>query len=161
MVVLCIRYVPKLYLRVVGFCCGVILVLSRTPVRLTSMKQRQIMRLSQCLWNNPEDYENIGHVNLLHYSDIIMSAMVSKAISHSMVCSTVCSGAGHWKHQNSASLSYVRGIYRWHKRAYHATFSRKTGITQDSMAITFQVTFPIWPPVVNLDFGLSKIPPPF
>ena len=77
--VLCIRYVPKLYLRVVGFCCGVILVLSRTPVRLTSMKQRQIMQLSQCQWSNPEEYENIGHVNLLHYSGIIMSGWCFKS----------------------------------------------------------------------------------
>ena len=31
----------------------------------------------------------------------------------SIVCSTVCSGADHRKHQSSASLAFVRGIHRW------------------------------------------------
>ena len=42
-----------------------------------------------------------------------------------------------------------------------AKISRKSGITQLSMSICFQVTFPIWPPAAILDFGFSQIPPPF
>ena len=43
----------------------------------------------------------------------------------------------------------------------HAKISRKSGITQLSISICFQVTFPIWPPAAILDFGFSQIPPPF
>ena len=48
-----------------------------------------------------------------HYIDIIMSAMASQITSVSMVCSTVCSGVDQRKHQSSASLAFVRGIFRW------------------------------------------------
>ena len=47
------------------------------------------------------------------------------------------------------------------KRILHAKISRKSGITQLSISICFQVTFPIWPPAAILDFGFSQIPPPF
>ena len=43
-----------------------------------------------------------------HYSDVIMSMMVSQITSVSFVYSTVCSGADQWKHQSSASLALVR-----------------------------------------------------
>ena len=49
----------------------------------------------------------------LHCSDMIMSAMASQITSVSIVCSTVCSGAGQIKHQSSASMALVRGIQRW------------------------------------------------
>ena len=41
---------------------------------------------------------------LVHYSDVIISAMVSQITGVSMVFSTVCSGADKRKHQSSASL---------------------------------------------------------
>ena len=47
-----------------------------------------------------------------HYSDVIMSAMASQITGISIVCSTVCSGADHRKHQSSASLAFVMGIDR-------------------------------------------------
>ena len=50
---------------------------------------------------------------------------------------------------------------RCQKLILHAKISRKSGITQLSILICFQVTFPIWPPAAILDFGLSQIPPPF
>ena len=31
----------------------------------------------------------------------------------SVICSIVCSGADHRKHQSSASLAFVRGMHRW------------------------------------------------
>ena len=50
---------------------------------------------------------------------------------------------------------------RCQKWILHAKISRESGITQLSISICFQVTFPIWPPAAILDFGFSQIPPPF
>ena len=47
-----------------------------------------------------------------HYNDVIMSAMASQITSLTVVYSTVYSGADQRKHQNSASLAFVRGIHR-------------------------------------------------
>ena len=47
-----------------------------------------------------------------HYMEVIMSAVVSKIISLTIVYSTVYSGADQRKHQSSASLAFVRGIHR-------------------------------------------------
>ena len=49
---------------------------------------------------------------LVHYSDVIMSAMASHFTSVLIVCSTVCSGTDQRK---QASLTYVRGTtgHRW------------------------------------------------
>ena len=49
----------------------------------------------------------------LHYSDVIMSAMVTQITGVSIVCSIVGSGAYQGKHQRSTSLAFVRGIHRW------------------------------------------------
>ena len=58
-----------------------------------------------------------GHCNaslnrILHYSDVIMSAMASQITSLTIVCSTIYSGAEQRKHQSSAPLAFVRGIHR-------------------------------------------------
>ena len=50
---------------------------------------------------------------------------------------------------------------RCQKWVIHAKISRKSCITQLSMSICFQVTFPIWPPAAILDLGFSQILPPF
>ena len=42
-----------------------------------------------------------------HYSDVIMSVMVSQITGVSIVCSTVCSGSDQRKHQSSAPLVFV------------------------------------------------------
>ena len=49
---------------------------------------------------------------LLHYDDVIMSAMASQITSVPKVCTTVCTGSDQSKHQSSASLAFVRGIHR-------------------------------------------------
>ena len=54
-----------------------------------------------------------------HYSDVIMGAMASQITSLTIVYSTVYSGADQRKHQNSASLAYVRGIHRWPVNSLH------------------------------------------
>ena len=48
-----------------------------------------------------------------HDSDVIMSTAMSQITGVSIVYSTICSGADQRKHQNSASLTFVRGIHRW------------------------------------------------
>ena len=48
-----------------------------------------------------------------HYSDVIMSAMLSQITGVSIVYSTVCSCADQRKHQSFASLAFVREIHRW------------------------------------------------
>ena len=50
--------------------------------------------------------------HLTHVSVVIMSAMASRVTGVAMVCSIVCSGADHRKHQSSASLAFVRRIHR-------------------------------------------------
>ena len=47
-----------------------------------------------------------------HYSNVIMSVMVSQITGVSIVCSNVCSGVDQRKHQSSASLAFERGIHR-------------------------------------------------
>ena len=42
-----------------------------------------------------------------------MNAMTSLITAVSSVCPTVCPGADQRKHQNCASLAFVRGIHRW------------------------------------------------
>ena len=48
-----------------------------------------------------------------HYSDVIMSAIVSQIIGVSNVCSTLCWGTNQRKHQSSGPLAFVRGIHWW------------------------------------------------
>ena len=47
-----------------------------------------------------------------HYDDVIMGAMASQITSLTIVYSAVYSDADQRKHQSSASLAFVRGIYR-------------------------------------------------
>ena len=54
-----------------------------------------------------------------HYSDVIMSPMVSQITSLTIVYSTVYSCADHRKHQSSASLAFVRGNHRWPVNSPH------------------------------------------
>ena len=52
-------------------------------------------------------------------SDVIMDAMASQLTSLMIVYSTVYSGADQRKHQSSASLALVRGIYRLQVNSPH------------------------------------------
>ena len=49
---------------------------------------------------------------ILHYCGVIMGAMASQNSSLTIVYWTVHSGPDQRKHQNSASLAFVRGIHR-------------------------------------------------
>ena len=48
----------------------------------------------------------------MHYNDVIIDPMASQITSLTIVYSAVYSGADQRKYQNSASLAFVRGIYR-------------------------------------------------
>ena len=54
-----------------------------------------------------------------HYSDVIMGAMGSQIAGITIDYSTVYSGADQIKHLSSASLAFVRGIYRWPVNSPH------------------------------------------
>ena len=53
------------------------------------------------------------HELVARYSDVIMGDMASQITSLKIVYSTVYSGTDQIKHQNSASLAFMRGIHRW------------------------------------------------
>ena len=50
---------------------------------------------------------------VIHYLDVIISAMASQIVGVSIVCSTVCSGADQRNHQSSALVAFVMGIHHW------------------------------------------------
>ena len=83
--------------------------------------------------------------NALHYSDVIMSAMVSKITSASIAYSTVCSGAEQRKHQSSTSLAFVRGIHWWPVNSLH-----KGLVTQKMFPFDYVIMY-------MFNFGLSFI----
>ena len=60
----------------------------------------------------PAYLDDLALGDSLHCSDAIMSAMVSQFTGVSIVWSTICSIADQKRHQSSASLALVRGIYR-------------------------------------------------
>ena len=50
---------------------------------------------------------------VLHYNDVITSAMASQSTCLTIVYWTIYSGTDQRRHQSSASLAFVRGIHRW------------------------------------------------
>ena len=55
----------------------------------------------------------------VHCGDVIISAIASHITSLAIVYSAFYSGADQRKHQNSASLAFVRGIHRWQVNSPH------------------------------------------
>ena len=55
----------------------------------------------------------------IHYNDIIIGAMASQMTGFTIVYSTVYAGEDQRKHQNSASLAFVRGMPRWPVNSPH------------------------------------------
>ena len=58
-------------------------------------------------------------IYIKHYSDIMMSAMVSQITVASIVYSTVCSGADQRTYQISESLAFVSEIHWWPVNPLH------------------------------------------
>ena len=89
--------------------------------QMESAENQGVLSLSELIMRC---YMCIKHQRLLviwstHYSDVIMGAMASQITSLTSVYSTVNSGADQRKHQNSASLAFVRGIHRWPANSPH------------------------------------------
>ena len=78
-----------------------------------------------------------------HYIDIIMTMMAAQITSLTIVFSIVFSGADQRKHQNSASLAFVRGIHRGPVNSPH-----KWPITRKM--------FPFDDVIMNGDFRISQ-----
>ena len=55
----------------------------------------------------------VNFLKVYNYSNIMMGAMPSLITTLTIVYSTVYAVADQIKHQSSASLAFVRGIYRW------------------------------------------------
>ena len=78
------------------------------------------------LWRWENNHTNISF-RLIHYNDVIMSAMGYQITGLTIVSSAVCWGADQRKRQSSASLAFVRGIRRWSVVSPHKeTVTRKT-----------------------------------
>ena len=58
-------------------------------------------------------------LQVLHYNDVIMSALTSQITSLTVVYWSFYSGADQRKPQSSASLAFVRGIHRWPVNSPH------------------------------------------
>ena len=75
----------------------------------------------------------------VHYNDVKMSAVASQITSLTIVYSTLYSGSYEWKHQNSATLAFVRGIHRWPVNSPHrGRVTRKTFPFDDVIMVIFQ-----------------------
>ena len=79
--------------------------------RPTSLKPYGVTRRQRVNWWSPTICRESWSA-ILHYDDVMMTAMASQITSLTIVYSTVYSGADQRKHQSSASLAFVRGIYR-------------------------------------------------
>ena len=64
-----------------------------------------MLRLKSYRWMGP-------HESLVHYDDVIMSAIVSQITSLTIVYSAIYVGADQSKHQSSVALAFVWGIHR-------------------------------------------------
>ena len=60
-----------------------------------------------------------SEVTPVHYCDVKMGVMASQITSHTIVYSTVYSGANQRKHRSSTSLAFVWGIHRWPVNSPH------------------------------------------
>ena len=82
---------------------------------------------------------------IIHYSNVIMSSMMSQITCVSAVCSIFCSDADQRKHQSSASLVFVRGIHRWPVDSLHKgpVNTRDTGDLRRHGA-WYNVTVVVW-----------------
>ena len=74
-----------------------------------------------CSWDSTRNnfFKHKLHGLVIHYSDVIMSAMASQVTGVSIVCLIVCSGVDQRKHRSSASRAFVRGIHRWPEDSPH------------------------------------------
>ena len=102
-----------------GWCAGISEVVSRSIVRPTTRKTSGTFWTSTCARQIKGRTRTFTQVKNVLYSDVIMGEIASKITSLSIVCSPVCSDSDQRKHQSSASLAFVGGIYRWPVNSPH------------------------------------------
>ena len=74
---------------------------------------RNVLNFIYALFQTEIHVQNKIPMARAHHCDFIMGAMVSQITILTIVYSTGYSGADQRKHQNSASLAFVRGIHRF------------------------------------------------
>ena len=84
----------------------------KTPTFLFIYAELSILIFTEVYF---QSWRGLYYNRAFHYHDVIMSAMASQITSHS----SVYSDADQRKHQNSASLAFVRGIHRWQVNSTH------------------------------------------
>ena len=70
-------------------------------------------------WINLAVHGWYGILQIIHYSDVIMSMMTSQITSFTIVYSIVYLSVYQRKHRSSASLAFVQGIHRWPVNSQH------------------------------------------
>ena len=88
----------------------------------------------------------------IHNDDVIMSVIASQITSLAIVYSTVYSDADQRKHQNSASLAFVRGIHRSPVNSPH-----KWPVTRKMFPFD-DVIMPFCSAVQNAESCVARIP---
>ena len=92
-----------------------------------------------------------------HYCDVIMGAMASQITGITIVCSTVYSGADQRKHQNSASLAFMRGIHWSPVNSPHKGPVTRKMFPFDDVIVTFlyKDTWILTECLLNITHGVS------
>ena len=88
----------------------------------------------------------------MHYSDVIMGAMVFQITGMTIAYSTVCSGVDKRRHQSSASLAFVRGIHRWPVNSPH-----KRPVTRKMFPFDDVIMESIYLPIPSVQWRPFKI----
>ena len=86
-------------------------------------------------------------VQMVHYRDVIISAMASQITSVSIVYSTVRSGEDQRKHQISASLAFVRGNHRRLVNSPHKWPVTRKMFPFDDVIMIYWLLFMWWRPI--------------
>ena len=110
-------------------------------------------------------WANTSTNEMIHYSDVIMGTMASQITSRMIVYSTVYSGADQRKHQNSASLAFVRVIHlpkgQWRGKCFHLMTSSCnfilyiSGREPNDQYITNGISISSWTPFLVFQIKLS------
>ena len=97
-------------------------------------------------------YQKFGGLGLFqkHYNDVMMGSMASQITSLTIVYSAVYSDADPRKHQNSASLSFVRGIHRGPVNSPHKGPVMRKMFPFDDVIMNKPTQIYNWPTKTNL-----------
>ena len=118
---------------------------SRTKKCVFWLKIRWICWCSERNWWKKQNILVVGSGNTYHYCDVVMGAMASQITSLTVVYSTIYLGPDQWKHQSSASLTYVWGIHRWPVNSPHrGPITRKMFPFDDVIMLSHRSVLILW-----------------